>query len=78
MLKITGLFNQIYEKLTAHHDQKGLQDRLESARRELEAERENLERLKREANSQYDQDRTNINLLKDELSKHKAKLEETR
>lgn len=70
--------NDNNENLTAHHDQKALQDRLESTRRELEAERENLERLKREANSQYDQDRTSINVLKDELGKHKTKLEETR
>lgn len=65
-------------KFVAHHDQKALQDRLESTRRELEAERETLERLKREANSQYDQDRSNINALKDELNKNKTKLEEAR
>ncbi|XP_048516967.1 rootletin [Dendroctonus ponderosae] len=64
--------------LIAHHDQKALHDKLESTRRDLEEERETLERLKREATSRSDQDRVAINQLKDELNKFKARLEESK
>ncbi|XP_066156628.1 rootletin isoform X1 [Euwallacea fornicatus] len=64
--------------LIAHHDQKALNDKFETARRDLEEEREALERLKREANSRFDQDRVVINQLKDELSKFKVRLEESK
>lgn len=64
--------------VTAHHDQKALQDRLEATKRELEVERETLERFRREANSRYEQDRTNMNMLKEDLNKLKTRLEETR
>ncbi|KAL1491832.1 hypothetical protein ABEB36_012367 [Hypothenemus hampei] len=64
--------------LIAHHDQKALHDKLEICRRDLDDERESLERLKREANGRYDQDRVIINQLKDELNKFKTKLEEAK
>ncbi|XP_063909729.1 rootletin isoform X3 [Zophobas morio] len=64
--------------LIAHHDQQALQDRLEDARRELNNEREALERLKREANGRFEKDRSNINQLKEELGKYRTRLEESR
>ncbi|CAH1181054.1 unnamed protein product [Phyllotreta striolata] len=64
--------------LIAHHDHQALHDRFEAARRELEDERDGSERLKREANSRYEQDRANINKLKEELGKCRTKLEEAR
>uniref|UniRef100_A0A6P7GY35 Rootletin isoform X1 n=2 Tax=Diabrotica virgifera virgifera TaxID=50390 RepID=A0A6P7GY35_DIAVI len=64
--------------LIAHHDHQALHDRLEATRRELEDERDGAERLKREANSRFEQDRTNINKLKEELSKYKTRLEEAK
>ncbi|CAG9826269.1 unnamed protein product [Diabrotica balteata] len=64
--------------MTSHHDHQALHDRLEATRRELEDERDGAERLKREANSRFEQDRTNINKLKEELSKYKTRLEEAK
>lgn len=51
---------------------------MQTARRELEAEKEAFERFKREANGRFEQDRANLNVLKDELNKTKTKLEENR
>lgn len=62
----------------AHHDQQALQDRLEATRREFEAEKEAFDRFKREANGRFEQDRTNLNVLREELNKNKTKLEESR
>lgn len=64
--------------LSAHHDHQALHEKLEATRRELEEERDNLDRMKREANGRFDQDRSNINKLKEELTKVKSKLDETR
>lgn len=47
-------------------------------RHDLDVERETLERLRRDTTTRIDQDRININQLKDELSRAKAKLEELR
>ncbi|CAH1108752.1 unnamed protein product [Psylliodes chrysocephalus] len=66
------------DQLVAHHDHQALHDRLDTTRRELEDERDCVERLKREANSRFEQDRANINKLKEELSKCKTKLDETK
>lgn len=55
-----------------------MHDRLEATKRDLETERDALERLKREANGRFEADRSTINQLKDELNKHKARLEESR
>lgn len=49
-----------------------------ATKRELETEKDALERLKREANGRFDQDRAAINQLKDEIIKHKTKLDECR
>lgn len=49
-----------------------------ATKRELETEKDALERLKREANGKFDQDRATINQLKDEIIKHKTKLDECR
>ncbi|XP_034942532.1 rootletin isoform X2 [Chelonus insularis] len=64
--------------LIAHHDQKALMEKLENLLQELEVEKNSLERLRREANSRAEQDRTNINQLRDELNRMKTKYEETK
>lgn len=64
--------------IAAHHDQQALLDRLDATKRDLETEKENYERFKREASGKFEQDRTNLNVLKEELSKHKTRLEENR
>ncbi|CAD6231744.1 GSCOCG00001565001-RA-CDS [Cotesia congregata] len=64
--------------LIAHHDQQALMEKLENIFRELEGEKGTLDRLRREANARAEQDRTNINQLRDELSRMKTKLEETK
>lgn len=68
----TDLKSFFFSLFPAHHDQKALHDKLESTRRDLEEERETLERLKREATSRCDQDRVLINQLKDELNRFKV------
>ncbi|XP_060523589.1 rootletin isoform X2 [Cylas formicarius] len=62
--------------LIAHHDHQAVHDRLEAVRRELEEERENHERLKRDAIGRAEQDRISSNQLRDELNKLKTRLEE--
>lgn len=62
----------------AHHDQQALQERLASMRHDLDTERETLERLRRDTTTRIDQDRININQLKEELARTKSKLEELR
>lgn len=62
----------------AHQDQQALQEKLEAALRKLEAERETQERHRREAQGKFEQDRIGINQLKEELNKHKARLEEAK
>ncbi|KAK9879237.1 hypothetical protein WA026_004086 [Henosepilachna vigintioctopunctata] len=64
--------------LIAHHDHQALHDRYEGVRRELEGEKETLERFRREANGRFEQDRGNINQLKEELNKCKTRLEEAK
>lgn len=62
----------------AHHDQQALADRLEALMKELEEERNVLDKVKRDAASRTEQDRVTINSLRDELGKLKTKLEELR
>lgn len=64
--------------LIAHHDQQALQERLDGVRRELEEEQGALDRLRREATTRAEQDRGNINQLRDELARFKTRLEESR
>lgn len=56
--------------LIAHHDQQAIQEKLEEAKRELEAEGVALDRHKRETES----DRGLINQLTDNVSLHQSKL----
>jgi len=62
----------------AHHDQQALQEKLDGIRRELEEEQEALDRLRRDAATRAEQDRGNINQLRDELARLKTRLEESR
>lgn len=64
--------------LVAHHDQQALQERLDGVQRELEEEHSALDRLRRDATTRAEQDRGNINQLRDELSRFKTRLEESR
>lgn len=63
-------------RLLAHHDQQALQERCGSLRQDLEAERETLERLRRETTTRIEQDRIVVNQLKEELSRAKTRLDE--
>lgn len=62
----------------AHHDQQALQEKLDGIRRELEEEQGALDRLRRDASTRAEQDRGNINQLRDELARFKTRLEESR
>jgi len=62
----------------AHHDQQALQEKLDGIRRELEEEQGVLDRLRRDASTRAEQDRGNINQLRDELARFKTRLEESR
>lgn len=64
--------------LIGHHDQQALLEKVENLYRELEEEKNALDRLRREANARAEQDRGNVNQLRDELSRMKTKLEETK
>lgn len=64
--------------IAAHHDHQALLEKLENAYREVDSEKNNLERSKRESLTRADQDRNSANQLRDELNKLKAKLEETK
>lgn len=63
---------------TAHHDQQALLEKMEATRRELDEERAISERQRREAAAKMEQDRANINQLRDELARIKTKMEEAR
>lgn len=62
----------------AHHDQQALQEKLDGIRRELEEEQGALDRLRRDASTRAEQDRGNINQLRDELARFKTRLEDSR
>ncbi|KAG7207976.1 hypothetical protein KM043_009556 [Ampulex compressa] len=64
--------------LIAHHDQQALMERLDGVLRELEEERNNLERMKREATTRAEQERNNANQLRDDMNRLKTKLDETK
>ncbi|XP_043519039.1 rootletin isoform X2 [Frieseomelitta varia] len=64
--------------LIAHHDQQALMEKLETVLREMEEEKNNVERVKREAAARTEQERNNTNQLRDELSRLKTKLDETK
>jgi rootletin len=51
---------------------------LEGVQRELEQEQGALDRMRRDASTRAEQDRGNINQLRDELTRFKTRLEETR
>lgn len=53
-------------------------EKLENVYRELEDERGNLERARREAIARAEQERNSINQLRDELNRSKTKLDETK
>ncbi|KAK2575631.1 hypothetical protein KPH14_011894 [Odynerus spinipes] len=64
--------------LLAHHDQQALVEKLENVLHELQDEKGNLERLKRETAIRSEQDRNNTNQLRDDFNRLKAKLDETK
>ncbi|XP_012540791.1 rootletin [Monomorium pharaonis] len=64
--------------LIAHHDQQALIEKIDTIMRELEEEKNTLERVKREAAARADQERNNTNQLRDELNRLKTKLDETK
>ena len=53
-------------------------EKLQNLYRELEEERENLERARRDAVARAEQERNCINQLRDELNRSKLKLDETK
>lgn len=67
-----------FAMVSAHHDQQALLDKLCGMKRELEEERSAAERLRRDSAAKIEQDRASINTLRDELTRIKAKMEETR
>ncbi|KAL6443577.1 hypothetical protein ACFW04_001609 [Cataglyphis niger] len=64
--------------LIAHHDQQALIEKIDAIMRELEEEKNILERVKREAAARAEQERNNTNQLRDELNRLKTKLDETK
>ncbi|KAL6255819.1 hypothetical protein P5V15_013062 [Pogonomyrmex californicus] len=64
--------------LIAHHDQQALIEKIDAIMRELEEEKNTLERVKREAAARAEQERNNTNQLRDELNRLRTKLDETK
>ncbi|GAB1869589.1 Rootletin [Camponotus japonicus] len=64
--------------LIAHHDQQALIEKINAIMRELEEEKNTLERVKREAATRAEQERNNTNQLRDELNRLRTKLDETK
>lgn len=62
--------------LLAHRDKQAVADKLEHTQRELKAEMDNLDRLRRESAAKIDRDRNTIKQLNDDLGKLKTKCEE--
>lgn len=69
---------KIFEFVTAHHEQQALIEKIDTIMRELEEEKNILERVKREAAARAEQERNNTNQLRDELNRLKTKLDETK
>lgn len=74
---ITVITNHVTD-VVAQHDQQALQEKFCSLKRELEEERSQAERARREALARIEQDRASINTLRDELARVKARMEESR
>lgn len=72
------IYLNIFEFVIAHHDQQALIEKIDTIMRELEEEKNTLERVKREAAARADQERNNTNQLRDELNRLKTKLDETK
>lgn len=64
--------------LIAHRDKQAVMEKLETVMRELKAESDNVERLRRENTARMEKDRAIIHQLRDDISRYKAKLEEQR
>uniref|UniRef100_A0A8D8VW00 Rootletin n=1 Tax=Cacopsylla melanoneura TaxID=428564 RepID=A0A8D8VW00_9HEMI len=62
--------------LIAQQDQKAIQDKLGQVLKELEEEKCNLDRIRREAAGRGEQDRNTINTLREQLNRTVAKLED--
>lgn len=62
--------------LIAHRDKQAVAEKLEQCQRELKAEMESLDRLRRESAAKTDRDRTVIKQLNDDLAKLKTKCDE--
>lgn len=68
----------IFYLVVAHHDEQALIEKIDTIMRELEEEKNTLERVKREATARAEQERNNTNQLRDELNRLKTKLDETK
>lgn len=64
--------------MLAHRDKQAVMEKLEAISRELKNEGENCERLKRELMSKTEKDRNVISVLRDEITKLKSKIDESR
>lgn len=64
--------------MLAHRDKQAVIERLDAVSRELTAENETSERLRREGAARAEKDRTTINQLREEITRLKAKMEESR
>ncbi|XP_055617320.1 rootletin [Toxorhynchites rutilus septentrionalis] len=64
--------------LIAHRDKQAVMEKLDAVARELKNELDNSDRLKREMVTRQEKDRTTIGVLRDEMSKMRAKMEEAR
>lgn len=78
LTRINGCSILKLELVVAHHEQQALIEKIDTIMRELEEEKNNLERVKREAAARADQERNNTNQLRDELSRLKTKLDESK
>ncbi|GAB0088294.1 rootletin [Sergentomyia squamirostris] len=64
--------------MLAHRDKQAVIERLDAISRDLAAENEICERLRREGVARAEKDRTTINQLREEITRLKAKMEECR
>lgn len=77
-MEVHFLFLSFTNNSTAHQDQKALLEKMETVRAELDEERVALEKLRREGNLKVEQDRSNINTLRDQVTRLTSKIEDMR
>ncbi|XP_059612125.1 rootletin isoform X1 [Phlebotomus argentipes] len=64
--------------MLAHRDKQAVIERLDAVSRDLAAENDTCERLRREGAARAEKDRATINQLREEITRLKAKMEESR